>query len=158
MYPLYPVVLDRHHLHRAWPLVQLAAPASTLKEWLDYGRRQVKGGRMPRRGLFALACDRGYFYGLAAFERSGRPPAEVVLEINLLGQAGLAHARAPLATMTDAMVRLACLMQCSLIRLKARDLPNFVPVAALADCGFAGNGDYLERRTNARDTTSGDDR
>jgi len=134
----------------------MAAPAATLTEWLDYGRRQVKGGRLPRRGLFALACDRGYFYGLAAFERSGRPPADVVLDVRLLGQAGLAHARAPLATMTDAMIRLAGLMECSLIRLKTRDLPNFVPAAALADCGFAGNGDYLERRTRARDAIPGE--
>lgn len=154
MTPLHPVVLDRRHLHSAFPLMRMAAPDTTLEGWLDYGRRQVGGGSLPRRGLVALACARGYFYGLAAFQRGGRPPAPVVLEVRLLSQASLAPAETPLATLCEAMARLARLMACDLLRLKAAELPAFAGMEALADCGFEKRGDFLEQRLDHAEAAS----
>lgn len=129
--------------------MRMAAPDTTLDSWLDYGRRQVGRGGLPRRGLVALACEKGYFYGLAAFECGRRSPGPVVLEVRLLSQACLVSTETPLATMCEAMIRLARLMACDLLRLKAAELPAFAGVAALAGCGFMQSGDFLEKRLAA---------
>jgi len=145
LHALYPVLLDRSQLHKAWPLVRLASPDASLGDWLDYGRKQVKGGTLPRRGLFALSCERGYLYGIAAFERIGQVRKGTTLEVKVLAQAAIAHAEEPMATMTEAMLRLGRLMGCQKIRLKEPELAHWISAEALLKCGFDRADDGFER-------------
>ncbi len=141
---LHPVLLDRSHLRRAWPLMQMASPGLSLDDWIRTGGRQIAGGRVPRRGLFALASEGGYFYGLAAFARVGRPPAPLALEVKIFSLAALSSTEMQVASFCGSMRQLARLLGCSLLRLMPDDLPSFVPPDALLRCGFTRGEVALE--------------
>ncbi len=142
---LHPILLDRDLLHRAWPLARLAKPELTLDHWLTYARRQIGSGPLPRRGLLALSCERGYLYALVAFERLRDRKQPAVLVVDLVSQAELAHADDPLATLVDAMSNFAKLLGCDRIRVKTDKFSNFVSTAELETFGFKHHGAFLER-------------
>lgn len=141
---LHPVLLDRSDLASAWPLVRMAAPGVTLQAWLAEGRRQITGGGVPRRGLFALACERGYFYGLAAFSCAANPPAATALEVRVLSLAALASTEVQVADFCDGMLSMARTLRCELLRLQVPELLSFIPPEALERRGFTRRGDVLE--------------
>lgn len=85
--------------------------------------------------MVALSCERGYLYALVAFTRSpGRKPAVLVAEP--ISQAALAHARAPLATLVDALAGLARLLGCERLRLEGGRCPALLSPVQLAALGF----------------------
>ncbi|MCW5729631.1 MAG: hypothetical protein KIT20_02645 [Alphaproteobacteria bacterium] len=112
--------LRHEQIDAAWALIRICGNVrGSLAEWRAYAKSRLpSASRGPgRQGLVAIHCTRGYIYGLFAYNAETDPVHRMVLTVEPLAFARLAHSLDPGEVLLAASEDLARTLDCRAIHL-----------------------------------------